>query len=127
MRMVGDRRVNGMVQYFTGPYYRNPIPYTTFDFGEPVPGWGVNVGVVGPNRLGVGQMSPVAQRIAAETRVAPIRALMPGAVSPQQEPDVPEIFAGPEADKTPSWLVPAVVAVVGLGTLGFVGTKKGWF
>lgn len=35
-------------------YYRNPVPYTSSDIGEPIPGWGTTVRVAGPARLGVG-------------------------------------------------------------------------
>jgi hypothetical protein len=49
---------SGMGSFYAGDYYRNPVPYTSSDVGEPVPGWGTTVRVAGPARVGVGAAPP---------------------------------------------------------------------
>lgn len=52
--LVPGTNVPAMGSYYESSYYRNPVPYTHSDIGEPVPGWGTTVSVAGPARLGVG-------------------------------------------------------------------------
>lgn len=116
------------MSYYAGDYYRNPIPYTSFDFGEPVPGWGVDLKVAGPQRVGVGALGlTVGERMAQSSEFVRVPGIsVPVSPQPLPSPD-PYLPSEPSVEGgMPSWLLPAV-AVAGLGALGFYGTKKGWF
>lgn len=43
------------MSYYYSNYYRNPILYTSSDFNESVPGWGLSPIAAGPARVGVGR------------------------------------------------------------------------
>lgn len=109
--------------YYEADYYGNPVPYTSSDIGEPVPGWGVNPFVAGPSRLGVGAM--------IEARST--RPWLSSVSVPQKQLDTTQP-AGEGVQPPPTggsmvvpWWVYPTAAAVALGALGYYGTKKGWF
>jgi hypothetical protein len=124
-------------------YYQNPVPYTSSDIGEPVPGWGTSVRVAGPQNVGVGALgllipggdkpkvaSPLyspelavkaAQILMAPTTTSALDDQQPAPATPPPPP--PPVTSG---EPLPWWIWPAAAAVV-LGGVGYIGTKKGWF
>ncbi len=60
--------------YYEAPYYKNPVPYTSSDIGEPVPGWGVNPNVAGPARVGIGQVVDPSLKLYGDSRSSIIMA-----------------------------------------------------
>ncbi len=124
-------------------YYRDTVPYTSSDIGEPVPGWGTTVRIAGPARVGMGaatvqkyQLSPihtlaklkpgviksVASQLTTMPRTAASDTAAGGGGTAEEEKKKEE-----EADKPiPWWVFPTAAAVL-LGGVGWYGTKKGWF
>jgi hypothetical protein len=138
------------MSYYQADYYRNPVPYTSSDIGEPVPGWGTTIRVAGPRRVGVGarmemraEERPAMQRVTG--RPAAIRAPLltldtTGAAFPENgaaPPPCPEgqvldpttggcIDEGISViDKIPWWAWPIGAAVL-MGGIGYYGVQQGW-
>jgi len=114
------------MSYYAGNYWKNPVPYTSSDIGEPVPGWGVNPAVAGPTRVGVGAV--VGATMAATSSTSPFAAkkILRRKMVLTEGGGVDDGAGEEFADKiTPFWVWPAVAAVV-LGGIGYVGTKQGW-
>jgi hypothetical protein len=114
--------------YYQANYYRNPVPYTSSDIGAPVPGWGANLKIAGPTRLGVsgvgfGQTIKTSAIPKALETMQQIRAgTAPMTSAAVTTTAAPAVTVG----GLPWWAWP-VIAAVGLGGLGYYGTKKGWF
>jgi hypothetical protein len=78
------------MSYYQADYYRNPVPYTSSDVGEPVPGWGVNLRIAGPRRVGVGAIvrrraeRPAARQRSPLTRVTTAPQMLADALARQQ-------------------------------------------
>lgn len=111
-------------------YYRDTVPYTSSDIGEPVPGWGTTVRIAGPARVGIGaatvskfQMAPVLRMVKLDWKD-----VSPDAATAQADADADadEGENGEEDKPLPWWIFPTV-AMVALGGVGWYGTKKGWF
>ena len=139
------------MSYYAGEYFRNPGPvYAGPSLGAPVPGWGVLPNMAGPPRLGVGQAPAfgvtrlevyketaeaklaAAQKFAKEQRerLDELEGEVAGKQPPANgaPPENGELPANgePAAAGMPFWVLPAVAAVA-LGTLGYLGVKRGWF
>ena len=122
-------------------YYRDTVPYTSSDIGEPVPGWGTTVRIAGPPRVGMGaatigrwQMSPImtmsmarpvkdaAQDASTMRRTVATDTADAGAGQEEEDDTTEE----EESEPLPWWIFPTI-AMVALGGVGWYGTKKGWF
>lgn len=123
--------------YYTADYYRNPVPYTSSDIGEPVPGWGTTISIAGPPRLGVGALGIVrapfqsltpAQRALLAEKVARVKAGLPPLTTDDAVTTAADaaVVATVEEDKPMPWWIWPVAAAVVLGGVGYVGTKQGW-
>ena len=112
-------------------YWRNPVPYTSSDIGEPVPGWGTSVQVAGPRMLGVGAFGQRGTATAAPTGrriLTTLPGYEPGDATGKdtdEEVDLPPPGIG-TVSGLPWWIWP-VAAAVAMGGVGYYGTKKGWF
>ena len=109
-----------MGSYYESKYYQNPVPYTSSDIGEPVPGWGTTVSVAGPARLGVGALGLM---VRADTRQG-MRVIGGSTPTQPQSADEPP---SPLVDAPTPWWVYGGVALVVMGGVGLYGTQKGWF
>lgn len=113
--------------YYEAPYYRNPVPYTSSDIGEPVPGWGVNPNVAGPARVGIGAMAKAGgAAVAMPMSDAMLRLKLDLTKMQDIDGTAAEPGAGGEEPPVPWWVWP-IGAAIAMGTLGYVGTKKRWF
>jgi len=125
-----------MGSYYESKYYQNPVPYTSSDIGEPVPGWGTTVSVAGPARLGVGALGLMVasgSRPAAQlSRRAVMDLVTAGAQQSSQDYASQSSDAPPpppaddEEGGIPWWIWPAAASITMIG-IGYFGTKKGWF
>ena len=120
-------------------YYRDTVPYTSSDIGEPVPGWGTTVRIAGPARVGIGaatiskyQMAPMVQMVNLKpdwkdvARDAATKKRRLATAQADADADADEGENGEEDKPLPWWIFPTV-AMVALGGVGWYGTKKGWF
>lgn len=100
--------------YASSPnYYRNPVPYTSGDYGAPVPGWGVNPQVAGPARLGIGAITLQQGRPLSYT------------IGPQQQSYTDQSSEPVASEPLPWWIWP-VLAAAAVGGAGYYATKRGW-
>ena len=110
--------------YYAANYYRNPVPYTSSDIGAPVPGWGASLKIAGPTRVGVSGFGATIKTSAIPQATRMMQDIRGGAAIPVSATTsaAPVVSVG----GLPWWAWPALAAV-GLGALGYYGTKKGWF
>ena len=112
-------------------YYRDTVPYTSSDIGEPVPGWGTTVRIAGPTNVGIGALSVShPSLVAAKIKPEYLKKLTSnlttsGGTASSSEGGSASKDTGPD-EPLPWWLFP-LGAAAAMGALGWYGTKKGWF
>lgn len=109
---------------FRTTYWQNyPPPFYPGASGQyPVPGWGVQPVMAGPEYVGVGasfeskSVAPSHVFTATQGKVLQ-KIVTPSADTSQPTPVTPQV---------PWWAWPLMSAAA-LGALGYFGTRKGWF
>lgn len=115
--------------YYQSDYYRNPVPYTSSDIGEPVPGWGTTASIAGPARVGVGAPLGAISKYVVKPTVSPFIVSKPGTTPAgggvQDAEAQPDGTAEGASEPLPWWVWPLAAAVV-LGAGGYYATIKGY-